>query len=101
MKEMCAGLSSVSNQIEQSNTNIDIIKGRLEVMEKVNRKTETENNKKFEEIRMEIRENKEKMENKITQNVITKLQPQFEKSREDNLHDIRRIVIKCHAILRE
>merc|ERR1711954_570273 len=63
MKEMCAGFSSVSNKIEESNTNIDIIKGRLKMMEKVNKKTENENNKKFEEIRKEIRQNTERIEN--------------------------------------
>ena len=88
MEQMKKGFADMTKKFEHTNTSVDIINGRLDIIEKVNKKAEANNQKQFEDLKNEI----ENTRSVVTEEVIAKLQPQINQQKEDNLKDIRRIV---------
>ena len=77
MEQMKKGFADMSSKMEHTNTSVDIIRGRLDIIEKINEKSEAKNLKQFQEIKKDIENTKVHLESKVTENVISKLQPQI------------------------
>merc|ERR1711954_311028 len=92
MQAMTKGFTDVKSKIEENKTTMDILNGRFQMLEKANKDSETCNKQEFDNIRREIKNTTNELEDRITNRVLDKLKPQIEENNMNTNENLRRLV---------